>query len=88
MHQNQTIPLSQAPEGRRMELVDIVAGKRLKHRLAEMGLTPGVEMTILQDAGGPLLVSVRDSRVAIGRGMAQKLLVRLLGKGDCAGEEA
>jgi ferrous iron transport protein A len=75
MHHNQPIPLSQAPEGRPLELVEINAGKRLKYRLAEMGLTIGVEMTVLQDAGGPLLVCVRDSRIAIGRGMAQKLLV-------------
>ena len=77
MHQTQTIPLSQAPEGRPLKLVEINAGRRLKYRLAEMGLTAGVEMTILQKAGGPLLVCVRDSRVAIGRGMAQKLMVSI-----------
>jgi Fe2+ transport system protein FeoA len=34
-----------------------------------------VEMYVVHDAGGPLLVSVRDSRVALGRGMAHKLQV-------------
>ena len=75
MHQTKTIPLSQAPEDRPLKLVEIDAGKRLKYRLAEMGLNIGVEVTILQKAGGPLLVCVRDSRVAIGRGMATKLIV-------------
>lgn len=64
-----------APVGQPVNLISIDAGKKLTHRLNELGLTPGVELIIVQDAGGPLLISVRDSRVAIGRGMAQKMLV-------------
>ena len=58
-----------------MRLARIEAGKKLKHRLTELGLTPGVALTVIQDNGGPLLVSVRDSRVALGRGMADKMFV-------------
>ncbi len=72
------IPLSMAAIGQTVRLININAGKRLTHRLTELGMTPGTEMTILQDAGGPLLLSVRDSRVALGRGMAHKMLVRPL----------
>ena len=72
------IPLSMATIGETVRLVNINAGKRLTHRLTELGMTPGTELTILQDAGGPLLLSVRDSRVALGRGMAHKMLVKPL----------
>ncbi|MCA9927819.1 MAG: ferrous iron transport protein A [Anaerolineales bacterium] len=71
-----TFPLSMATIGQTVQLININAGKRLTHRLIELGMTPGIHLRILQDAGGPLLLSVRDSRVALGRGMAQKLLVR------------
>lgn len=45
------------------------------HRLRELGLTPGVELSVVQDSGGPLLVSVRGSRVALGRDLADNLYV-------------
>ena len=61
--------------GQTVRLVRIDAGKKLAHRLTELGLTPGVELLVVHDSGGPLLLSVRDSRVAIGRGMANKLHV-------------
>ncbi len=50
----------------------------MARRLAELGLTPGVCLRVVQDAGGPLLVSVRNSRVALGRGIADKLTVQVL----------
>jgi Fe2+ transport system protein FeoA len=47
------------------------------HRLLELGLTPGTEVRVVQDAGGPMLLSVRGSRVALGRDLAEKLWVEL-----------
>ncbi len=72
------VPLSMAPAGQILQLETINAGKRLTHRLAELGLTPGVSLTIVQDAGGPLLIAVRGSRIAMGRGLAHKLLVMVI----------
>ncbi len=77
MNHTQTaqFPLAMAATGQALRLIRIDAGKKLTHRLNELGLTPGVKLIIVQDAGGPLLVSVRDSRVALGRGMAHKMVV-------------
>lgn len=47
----------------------------LSRRLAELGLTPGVEFDVLQDGGGPVLIAVRDSRLALGRSAASRILV-------------
>lgn len=69
------MPLSMAAANQELELVEINAGRKLTHRLAELGLTTGVRLRVVQDNGGPLLVCVRGSRIAIGRGMAHKLLV-------------
>ena len=68
-------PLSTAPQNQQLTVVKVAAGKRATHRLTEMGLTPGVEVKIVQDNGGPLLLAVRGSRLAIGRCLAHKVLV-------------
>lgn len=68
-------PLADAARGQALRLIQIDAGKRLTYRLTELGLTPGVELRIVHDSGGPLVLSVRDSRVAIGREMASKMWV-------------
>jgi len=48
-------------------------------RMVSLGFTPGTEVTLLQNYGrGPLLVTVRDTRVALGRGEALKVLVEAL----------
>jgi Fe2+ transport system protein FeoA len=71
--------LSSIAVGQRVKLVQINAGRRLNHRLAELGLTPGVELAVLQANNGPLLLSVRGSRIAIGNGMAKKISVEIIG---------
>jgi len=47
-------------------------------RLSSLGVTVGAEISVIQNAPiGPVLVSVRGVRVAIGRGMAGRILVRV-----------
>ena len=75
MTDTQSFPLAMTAVGETVRLVHIDAGKKLKHRLTELGLTLGVDVTVIQHNGGPLLIAVRDSRVAIGQGMAHKMRV-------------
>jgi Fe2+ transport system protein FeoA len=51
--------------------------ERCIKRLTDLGLTPGTEITVIQAApfNGPLEITVRGSRLAIGRGMANKIFV-------------
>ena len=46
-------------------------------RLSDLGLTPGTKVTVVKSApfNGPLEVCIRGSRLAIGRGMASRILV-------------
>lgn len=50
-----------------------------KQRLEDMGLTPGTKVTIVKSAPfhGPIELQVRGSRLAIGRGMAERILVKV-----------
>lgn len=54
-------------------------GWGLERRLADMGLTPGTRVTVVKSAPlhGPLEVLVRGSRLAIGRGMAERIYVEV-----------
>ena len=78
LFQNGNLPLTMVEPGQRVKLVGITAGRRLRHRLTELGLTPGVELKVMQDkgGGGPLLLAVHDTRLALGRGMAHKIIVQ------------
>ncbi len=78
---NQPFPLTKALIGQKVQLVRITASAKLRRRLTELGLTPGVELDILQDRRGPLLLNVRNTRLAIGRGVAQSIMVQLIGQG-------
>lgn len=53
-------------------------GRSFISRLVAMGFTPGGSLSVVRSAnGGPLLVCLRGSRVAIGRGEASHILVSI-----------
>ena len=53
-------------------------GRMLASRLAALGLSAGAEVTVVRnDRSGPLIVLVRGTRVALGRGEASKILVEV-----------
>lgn len=75
MQPSTPLPLPLAGEGVAVRMVGIAGGQRAAHRLAELGLTPGVALTVLRDSGGTLLVAVGDTRLALGAGVAHTVLV-------------
>jgi len=70
------IPLSMAEPGEDVVLADVISGRRLEHRLAELGLTPGARFRVISKGRpGPFIVSVKDSRLILGFGMVHAILV-------------
>lgn len=70
------LPLSSIRPGERAFVRTFHAGRTLEHRLASLGFTPGVPVEMVQNYGhGPLIVTVRGTRIALGRGEAAKILV-------------
>jgi len=68
--------LSMVDQGKKVALAHINGGRGMRSRLYSMGLVPGAVFTVLsRNGGGPVMVKVKDSRLAIGRGMAQKIIV-------------
>lgn len=58
-------------------IVDLSGGRSFMARLLALGCSPGAEVKVVHNSGhGPLIVSVRGTRVALGRGEAERLLVK------------
>jgi ferrous iron transport protein A len=68
--------LATVKPGQTVRLVRIDAGQRLMARLAAMGMLPHVEIKVVRNGyPGPCVIRVRDSKVVLGRGMADKIEV-------------
>jgi len=74
---DKSLPLTRLQTGESATLFDLGCGRDLISRLSSLGFTPGVELTMTQNYRlGPLIVTVRGARVALGRGEAAKMLVQ------------
>jgi len=73
-------PLTNLCEGQKGIVIKALGGCGLVRRLAEMGLTPGVEVKLLRRCPfqGPLEVEVRGVALALGYGVASKVFVKPL----------
>lgn len=76
MEQKEQKLLSEVKKGETVKLCGIDAGEGLNSRLASMGLVADVEITVISDGHpGPFMISVRNSKMMLGRGMAGKIMV-------------
>ncbi len=74
----ETSSLIDLRQGEKGVVAFALGGHGLVRRLAEMGLTPGTEVTVLRSAPfrGPIEISVRGVSLALGRGVASKVFVK------------
>jgi ferrous iron transport protein A len=71
------ITLDQVNENRKAEVIDIQGGQGIRQRLSQMGIHPGDTITILRYGAlrGPILIEIHGSQVALGRGIASRIIV-------------
>ena len=70
------MPLIMLPEGVQATVVEVHGGRGLCRRLAEMGFNVGDRVRMIKNhRPGPVMVEVKDSRVALGRGVTMKIIV-------------
>ena len=67
-------PLAQVPPGQRVRITGYQGGRMLRARLLALGLNLGREVDILQNNRGLIIVGLNGGRVALGRGISQKVL--------------
>lgn len=71
-----TKSLAEIKTGFVVTLQAIKVGRELSSRMTSLGLTPGASVEVLQNYGhGPLIINVRGTHVALGRGEARRLIV-------------
>ena len=69
------VSLAELAPGAQAVVREVGGGKTLAGRLAAMGLLVGSRLEVLQNPHhGPVLVRVRETRIALGRGEATKVL--------------
>jgi len=70
------MPLSMVSPGEAVKVTAVRAGWGLQRRLADLGLTPGVRVRVISSGrSGPVVIAVRGSRLALGHGVAHKIMV-------------
>ena len=68
--------LTSIKSGKKVVLMSIAGGRQAEMRLVEMGFLPGVLIQVINNPGaGPLTVNIKGSKLALGQGLARKLLV-------------
>ena len=71
-----SMPLAMACAGERVHIHSVAGGRGVHQRLASMGLSVGSEIEIIKRGiPGPFLVGFGDTRLAIGAGIAHKIMV-------------
>ncbi len=73
--------------GTTVRVVKIDAGRGLKQRLLALGLVPGANIYVVENRHGPVRLWFNNSRIAIGRGVAAKILAAEVPK-DISGESS
>lgn len=69
------MPLSMVKEGE-PSIIRKVGGKEETRRFLEnLGFVAGGTVTVVSEIGGNMIVNVKDSRIAIGKDMANKIMV-------------
>jgi ferrous iron transport protein A len=74
------MPLDQVYENKKATVIDIQGGSGIRQRLSQMGIHPGDIITMVRYGAlrGPLMIEIHGSQVALGRGIASRILVEKL----------
>ena len=69
-------PLAMSTAGERGVVVGLRGGEAAQRRLADLGIRPGVNLLVINTGRpGPFIVALKDTRIALGHGLAHHVLV-------------
>ena len=69
------MPLSMIAEGQPRVIKKIGGKEETRRFLENLGFVVGGTVTVISQIGGNMIVNVKDARVAIGKDMANKIMV-------------
>ncbi len=69
------MPLGMASVGDVNIIRKITGRDDVRQHLAELGFVVGEEVRVVSEAGGNMILSIKDSRIALDRTMAMRIMV-------------
>ena len=69
------MPLTMLNAGETNTIKRVGGKEEIKRFLENLGFVAGGNVTVVSETGGNLIVNIKDSRVAIGKDMANKIIV-------------
>lgn len=69
------MPLTMAKSGETVTIQKITGRDDVRQRLAELGFVVGADVCIVSEVAGNLIVQVKDSRVALDKAMANRIMI-------------
>ena len=69
------MPLSMAKTGETVTIRKITGKDEVRQHLAELGFVVDSEVTVVSEIAGNLILQVKDSRIALDRTMANRIMV-------------
>jgi Fe2+ transport system protein FeoA len=76
MTTSSSLPLSELKKGDRAVIKALVGGMHFQTRLIGMGMNIGSELEVTGSvAKGQVIIKIRETRIALGHGMAEKIIV-------------
>ncbi len=69
------MPLTMARAGERNVIKRVIGKDETRRFLENLGFVSGAHVIVVSEMGGNMIVNVKDSRVAINRDMAGKIVI-------------
>ena len=69
------MPLTLAKQGETVTIRKITGKDEIRQHLAELGFVVDETVTVVSELGGNLIVQVKDSRIALDRTMANRVMI-------------
>ncbi len=69
------MPLAMVGTGKTVRVRRVGGSQEIRAHLADLGFVPDTEVAVIQSQGGNLIVGVKDSRLALTREMASRIMV-------------
>ena len=69
------MPLTMAEIGEKNRIIKINGKDETRKLLENLGFVEGSDVTVISEIAGNMIVSVKDSRIAIDKGMARRIIV-------------
>ena len=69
------MPLTMAKKGEENTIKRVGGREDTRRFLEKLGFVVGSQVTVVSDVGGNMIVNIKDSRIALGKDMANKILI-------------